>query len=192
MSLLEIVDNTRTDKNTVHSYLSLYETLLSPKKESATDVLEIGIAQGGGSIKLWNDYFKNAHIYGLDIIPKSMVWQDLYSLPRVSLFTSINAYDRSFVESTFVKNSIKFDMVLDDGPHSLESMIMFIKLFAPLLKDDGILIIEDVQRWEWTTILKEVVSEDLKKYVQCYDLRGVKGRYDDIVFTINKSLKSTD
>lgn len=144
MSLCDIVDNSRTDKNTVHSYLGLYESLLSSKKESATNILEVGIAQGGGSIKLWNDYFQNANVYGLDIIPKEMVWQYLYQLQRVSLFTSTNAYDRSFVESTFASKSIKFDMVLDDGPHSLESMIMFIKLFSPLLKDDGILIIEDV------------------------------------------------
>ena len=187
MSLLDLVDNNRTDKNTVHSYLPLYEQLLFSKKETAKDVLEVGIAQGGGSIKLWNDYFQHATIYGLDIIPKSMVPSDLYSLPRVKLYTSTNAYDRTFVETTF--SNTRFDMVLDDGPHSLESMIMFIKLFSPLLKEDGILIIEDVQRWEWIDILKEVVSDELKHYVQCYDLRGNKGRYDDIVFTINKSLK---
>ena len=32
MSLVSLIDNTETDKNTVHSYLELYETLLSPKK----------------------------------------------------------------------------------------------------------------------------------------------------------------
>lgn len=28
--LSEIVDNSRTDKNTTHSYLDLYETLMNP------------------------------------------------------------------------------------------------------------------------------------------------------------------
>ena len=31
MSLIQLVDNTKTDKNTIHSYLGLYEKLLSPK-----------------------------------------------------------------------------------------------------------------------------------------------------------------
>jgi len=43
MSLEEIVDNSRTDKNTIHSYLPLYQTLLISKKETARNVLEVGI-----------------------------------------------------------------------------------------------------------------------------------------------------
>jgi cephalosporin hydroxylase len=192
MSLVEIADNSRTDKNTTHAYLPLYDVLLESKRISATNILEIGIAQSGGSIKLWNDYFQNACIYGIDIIPKDMVWQELYSLPRVKLFTSTDGYNKEFVDFTFGAPGIKFDMVIDDGPHTLDSMIMFIKLFAPLLKEDGILIIEDVQSIDWLDILKNSVDPDLKKYIMCYDLRSVKNRYDDIVFTINKTLKSSD
>ena len=33
MSLREIVDNSRTDKNTTHSYLMLYQELLIKKKK---------------------------------------------------------------------------------------------------------------------------------------------------------------
>ena len=63
MDLEKIVDNSRTDKNTVHSYLPLYQKLLLGKKETAKNVLEVGI-YGGGSIKLWSDYFTNANVYG--------------------------------------------------------------------------------------------------------------------------------
>lgn len=192
MSLIDIVDNLRTDKNTTHAYLPLYDVLLESKKNSATNILEIGIAQSGGSIKLWNDYFQNAQIYGIDIIPSDMVWQHLYSLSRVKLYTSTNGYSKEFVDSTFKNLGIKFDMVIDDGPHTLESMISFIKLFSPLLKDDGILIIEDIQCIEWLDILKNNVDDDLRKYILSYDLRSIKNRYDDIVFTINKTLKSAD
>ena len=52
MSLEVIVDNSKTDKNTLHSYLPLYQNLLTSKKETAKNVLEVGIYQGG-SIKLW-------------------------------------------------------------------------------------------------------------------------------------------
>jgi len=67
MSLEKIVDNRRTDKNTIHSYLPLYQKLLISKKETAKNVLEVGI-HNGGSIKLWNDFFINANIYGVEII----------------------------------------------------------------------------------------------------------------------------
>jgi len=47
MSLEQLVDNERTDKNTVHSYLPLYQELLKSKKETAQNVLEVGIYKGG-------------------------------------------------------------------------------------------------------------------------------------------------
>jgi hypothetical protein len=78
-------------------------------------------------------------------------------------------------------------MVLDDGPHTLESMRQFIKLYSQLLTVDGILVIEDVQSWDWIEILKNEVPEHLRQYIETYDLRINKNRYDDIVFVINKS-----
>jgi hypothetical protein len=52
MKLEELVDNSRTDKNTVHSYLPLYQDLLINKRETAKNVLEVGIDRGGSSRKL--------------------------------------------------------------------------------------------------------------------------------------------
>jgi hypothetical protein len=43
MSLIDIVDNTKTDKNTTHSYLELYQELLQNRKETTKNILEIGI-----------------------------------------------------------------------------------------------------------------------------------------------------
>jgi hypothetical protein len=76
--------------------------------------------------------------------------------------------------------------MLDDGPHSLESMKQFIKLYSQVMTDDGVLIIEDVQSWDWIEILKNEVPKHLKEFVKVYDLRHIKNRYDDIVFTIDK------
>jgi hypothetical protein len=77
--------------------------------------------------------------------------------------------------------------MLDDGPHTLESMIKFIQLYSQLMTDDGILIIEDVQSWEWIDILTNEVPQHLKEFIKVYDLRENKNCYDDIVFTIDKS-----
>ena len=54
------------------------------------------------------------------------------------------------------------------------------------MTDDGILIIEDVQSWDWINRLICVVPEEFKKFIKTYDLRSNKNRYDDIVFTIDK------
>lgn len=192
MSLKGLINNRLTDKNTTHAYVDLYEQLLSSKKESATSVLEVGIGdfgqKNGGSIKLWRDYFTKATIYGLDILPASRVIDELLTDPRVVLYTSINAYDDNFVKTTFVDKGMKFDFMLDDGPHTLKSMKDFIRLYSPLMKDDAILIIEDVQAFGWFEELSAEVPADLQKYVKTYDLRSIKNQYDDLVFTIDKRL----
>lgn len=187
MSLADIVDNNRTDKNTIHSYLGLYEKLLRSRKDRATHVLEIGIAHGGGSIKLWHDYFQNATVYGLDVIPIHEVSDDLKTLERVRIHASTNAYDPTIIANSFAGRGIFFDMVLDDGPHTLDSMRAFITHYSHLLKDDGILILEDIQSWDWIDTLKDCVPAHLKGHVEVYDLRKNKGRYDDIVLVIDKS-----
>jgi hypothetical protein len=185
MSLEQIVDNSRTDKNTVHSYLQLYQNLLVCKKETAKNVLEIGICNGG-SIKLWSDFFINAKVFGLDIMNINNVWDVIKNNENIILYTSIDAYNKDFVDNHFIKQNIKFDFMLDDGPHSLESMKQFIKLYSQLMTDDGILIIEDVQSFDWIDTLKDEVPAHLKQFIKVYDLRKNKNRYDDIVFTIDK------
>lgn len=187
-----IVDNSRTDKNTVHSYLPLYDQLLKNKKESAKHVLEVGIGdwhQGvtnGGSIKLWHDYFTNATVHALDICSIDRVWNGIKNNNRIKIYASTDAYDKDFFNTHFVQRDIKCDFMLDDGPHTLESMIAFIQLYSQIMTDDGILIIEDVQSADWLQILYNAVPEHLKQYVKIYDLRQNKNRYDDIVFTIDK------
>jgi hypothetical protein len=189
--LSSLVDNSLTDKNTTHSYLDLYSTLLSKRKESAKNILEIGIGdfteKNGGSIKLWRDYFTNATIYGLDILPIERVIDELRNDSRVVLYTSTDAYNEEFFISTFLNKNIKFDFMLDDGPHTLESMLQFIKLYSQVMADGGILIIEDVKSLEWAEALLQCVPQHLKRYVMIYDLRKIKNRSDDIVFTIDMS-----
>lgn len=185
MSLEQLVDNEKTDKNTVHSYLPLYQQLLKGKKDTAKNVLEVGISYGG-SIKLWNDFFTNATVYGLDIIHSDKVWTDIKNNKDIILYTSTDAYDTKFFTTNFLYKNIKCDFMLDDGPHTLESMKQFIILYSQIMTDDGILIIEDVPYLEWIDILKNVVPDYLKQFIKTYDLRSNKNRYDDIVFTIDK------
>jgi cephalosporin hydroxylase len=185
MSLIELIDNSKTDKNTVHSYIELYEKLLCSQKESAKNVLEVGI-YNGGSIKLWKDYFVNAQVHALDILHSDKIWEKIKNDERITLYTSSDAYNDKIFTTNFLDTGLKFDFMLDDGPHTLDSMIKFIKLYSQIMTDKGILIIEDVQRIEWIDTLKTNVSPELQQYIKVYDLRKNKNRYDDIVFTIDK------
>jgi hypothetical protein len=66
-------------------------------------------------------------------------------------------------------------------------MKKFVTLYSQIISDDGILIIEDIPDWKWIEILTNETPQNLKKFIKSYDLRPNKGRYDDIVFTIDKS-----
>ena len=87
MSLKELIDNSKTDKDTTHSYLDLYQSLLEKKSETATKVLEIGIHKGG-SIKMWDDFFINADVYAVDILPKEKMWEELLN-QSMALMSSV-------------------------------------------------------------------------------------------------------
>tara|TARA_B100001123_G_C15295908_1_gene1019183 strand:+ start:1807 stop:2364 length:558 start_codon:yes stop_codon:yes gene_type:complete len=185
MSLVKL-NNKKTDKNTRHSYLPLYETLLEPIKNTAGNILEIGVDKGG-SIKLWYDYFTKATIYGCDRSGRQMKMHELKTKNRIFLNLHEDAYTKEYVQKNFENK--KFDFLLDDGPHTLSSQEKFIELYSPLLSENGILIVEDVQDINWLEKLKNKTPQHLKQYIKTYDLRKNKGRYDDIVFTIDKVVR---
>lgn len=181
MDLRILIDNSRTDKDTLHSYLETYEKLFKDKRLTSTEIMEVGVSNGG-SIKLWNDYFLNASIYGLDIMDMRDSIQDIKDYPRIKLFLNTNAYNIN--PHSFNK---KFDIIIDDGDHQLSNQIIFIKNYLPILEKDGILIIEDIQRIDDIQILTNETPEEYKKFIEVYDLRENKNRYDDILFVINKT-----
>jgi hypothetical protein len=57
--------------------------------------------------------------------------------------------------------------------------------YVTLLKEKGILVIEDVQDMSWIDALRDATPPAYQPYIQVYDLRKNKNRYDDILFVIN-------
>jgi cephalosporin hydroxylase len=178
-------DNSFTDKNTVHSYFNTYQSLFQHKFNDSNNILEVGVYHGG-SIKLWNDLFPNSSVFGIDIqdnIDNNLKSQ-LNNNSNIHLFINHDAYNSDFVSDNL--SHIKFDILIDDGPHTLDSMKSFISLYSPLMNEGGILVIEDVPDLNWIEILKNEVSEELKEGIEIYNLRENKKRYDDILFVIKK------
>tara|TARA_R110000868_G_scaffold63957_4_gene192541 strand:- start:4717 stop:5322 length:606 start_codon:yes stop_codon:yes gene_type:complete len=174
-----------TDKNSYHSYIeNFYEKEFETYKESKIDLLEIGI-ETGGSLKLWKEYFLSSNsIVGLDISDEK-IDQRYKNIDGVTMYFD-DAYDKN-VSDTFDK----FDIIIDDGPHTLESQLKSIELYLPKLKDGGLFIIEDVQSIEWFDSLidksEEIcksINNEIHYVIESIDLRDKKGRWDDLIFLI--------
>lgn len=106
-----------TDK-TEHGYLDFYEKYLpkNPKK-----ILEIGVKEGR-SIRMWQKYFPETEIHGLDLFMEFPV----PDIPNVT-FHQGNQCDWRLLEKLRAEN---FDVIIDDGSHnSRDQMITFFGLF---------------------------------------------------------------
>jgi hypothetical protein len=174
--------------------------LLGRLKSSAKNVLEVGIGdfttKNGGSLKLWRDYFKNATIYGIDILSEERVLDDLKTDPRVKLYTCTDGYNDEFFNREFLDKGLKCDFMLDDGPHTIDSQQYSIAYWYKKLKIGGKLIIEDIgcrdgvpnppesSDYALEQLIK-VIPENITYKV--FDLRDKDpGQYDSIILEINK------
>jgi cephalosporin hydroxylase len=132
-----------TDKFTVHPYLEVYKNLFDSIRADIKNVLEMGV-QYGYSFSLWNDYFFNAHICGIDIVD---LRPSTFQMSNRMSFHKGDAYDTTFIQKIAKKT---FDVLIDDGPHTLPSMLFFAKHYSKLLSLGGVLIIEDIPDLNWT------------------------------------------
>ena len=182
LGLINEVQETRicyTDKGSSHTYTGMYEEILSQYKNKECTLLEIGV-QSGGSALLWSRYLPNAKFSFADVDPLNQMVIDM--IGDKCIFHLGDAY------SDYGLNAIKsarpegFDVIIDDGPHTLQSMVECIRKYLPMVKKDGYLIIEDVQDISWCEILKNEVPLEYKESIEIFDARNFKNRYDDILF----------
>ena len=72
-SLEQLAYRFATDKShDDHKYVDLYASLFDPIRHSVKNLMEIGIS-GGQSLRVWENYFSNANIVGLDnnVLPEA-------------------------------------------------------------------------------------------------------------------------
>jgi hypothetical protein len=119
-------------------------------------------------------------------MPEDQVSDDLKNNSRIVVLANTDAYKAEFFNSFYQKN-VKFDFLLEDGPHTMQSMFQFIEWYSHLMTADGLLVIENIPCWDWINTFRNAVPETLRPFIQVYDLRPTKNRYDDLVFTIDKS-----
>ena len=166
MNLIDFfnVSQEKTDKYDLGYIDAFYDSFFHPRVETAKLILEIGV-QSGGSIKLWRNFFVNSTVYGLDVDYCDAVDQcdrivhmvcDAYS------FDTVNQFQRE-----------SFDIVIDDGPHTFDSMVFFILYYLDIVKPGGIMVLEDIIDISWTQMLVDIIkhkSPDSKIHV--YNMKG--------------------
>lgn len=146
-SLLEIGISTGTDKCSTHQYHLCYEKHFSALRDKGLSLLEIGV-QEGASLKMWEEYFQRAHIFGVDVNASCK----RYESERTKIMIGDQA-DRVFLRMAAQRTG-PLDIVIDDGGHSMvQQMTSFEELF-PFLRPGGIYVIEDLEssydsKWGW-------------------------------------------
>ncbi len=170
-----------TDKGTIHSYLDVYEEILSPYRETAKNVLEIGIF-GGASLLMWEAYFAGT-VYGMDCsdTPHGGL-ADLRPLIAEGTHNIIigDATSEESVKKHFF--GIEFDVIIDDGSHDTDAQLKSYQIFSKYLSDTGIYIVEDIQKLDSERRIFENI--DPSKKVTILDRRRIKGRFDDCMVII--------
>jgi predicted O-methyltransferase YrrM len=101
------------------------------------NILEIGVYYGG-SLKYLLDKFKDGIIYGIDIEDKTH-----YNEDRIKTYV-VNQEDRDALNRFLDETNVEFDIIIDDGGHTMrQQQVSFGTLFKRL-KKGGIYIIEDL------------------------------------------------
>jgi hypothetical protein len=138
-----------------HNYTITYSQLLEQYRETAAKVLEVGIGTNntkfqsamkpeytpGGSLRGWRDWFTVAEVYGADI-DRDILFEEerikTFELDQTNELDVLDMWDQ-------FDEDVVFDVIIDDGLHTLEAATTLFAHSVHMLADDGLYIIEDIQ-----------------------------------------------
>jgi hypothetical protein len=109
--------------------------------------LEIGFANGA-SARMWEEYFPNARLYYIDIQQQCIDICNRLLLKR----SSCHLVDQGKKEDllNFITTiEGEFDIIIDDGGHTMQQQITSFKALFPFIKKGGFYIIEDLHTSYW-------------------------------------------
>lgn len=136
-TLSHIGSKFRTDKTFPHGYTDVYGELFDRFRDEEITIVEIGVFNYA-SVKMWEEYFTRAKIVGVDI---SLRQPTPAFCDRVKLVES-DSSDPRVIDLLGVES---IDIVIDDGSHRSADHVKTFNLLSPLLTNDCIYAIEDLQ-----------------------------------------------
>ena len=137
-----------SDKWGNHNYTPHYEDHFKTYKRKKIKLLEIGVGgneskiHGGASLRMWKSYFRKGYINGIDIHDKSALQEK-----RIKIFRGDQS-DRVFLNK-LGNEAGPFDIIIDDGSHINEHIIISFNTLFPYLNNGGIYVVEDLQTSYW-------------------------------------------
>jgi len=125
-------------------YFDVYEKHLKKFIGKSPKIIEIGIFDGG-SLELWEKYFGNdSQIFGIDISEQCLAQKHG---PNTKVILGDQG-DPSFW-SNFLNKRTGFDIIIDDGSHTMRDQIITLETLYPHLNVGGVYIVEDTHTSYW-------------------------------------------
>lgn len=148
----------KTDKSDqYHNYLRKYEFFLEPYKTCEMNFLELGVFNGG-SLNMWEEYFKKAYIYGVDINPNCKKYENARRKVIICDLSKKESYDEL--------KKLEPTIIVDDASHMWSHQIKALYYLFSSLTSGGIYIVEDLG----TNFSERYVYNYDDASVSCYDL----------------------
>ena len=172
-----------TDKGSTHSYIKYFYQPFFDCVGAPKNILEIGTA-GGASLALWKLAFPECQVTGCDIDVDSLhpICTKLLVSDNLKLVKG-DAYSKK-IFNTIGKN---FDLIIDDGPHSLNSQIAALE-YIDKLSGNGTLVIEDLGITILTALcLKYSLPRKIRKNSRYLSFVSKSGKFDDAIFVYSKN-----
>jgi hypothetical protein len=131
-----------------HHYFKIYDRHFNKFIGKNPTILEIGVSYGG-SLEMWNHYFDNkCTIYGIDINSDCLNISNKLQTTNINI-TIGNQESREFWRE-YLKDKPKFDIIIDDGGHTMnQQIISYEELYGHVSDNGGIYLCEDVCTNYW-------------------------------------------
>jgi len=154
ISLGNILENNKSDKSTTHDYHVFYSFIFNKLGEnSKLNILEIGMGTNnpnivsnmgiygrpGASLYAFREYLPNSNIYGADIDKDILFESDRIKTSFVDQMDSITLHE---LANKF--GNIKYDLIIDDGLHSIGANFNTMLFALNNINEDGWVVIEDI------------------------------------------------
>ncbi len=119
-------------------YTAVYSQFFEPLRQNALVLLEIGVAQGA-SLRMWEEYFPNARIFGVDVDPECT----RYESERTTVLIGDQS-DTEFLRRLVGVVGSPLDIVIDDGGHHMHQHQRSLEFLFPHVERGGLYCIEDL------------------------------------------------
>ena len=175
--MCRVMTRNGSDKGRFHNYTTVYSALFGKLRNQALRIFELGLGTNnpqiafsmglsgrpGASVRGWRDLFPNALVYGADIDRNILFEED-----RIKTFYC-DQLDENAIRALWSEPSLRegMDIIIDDGLHTFEANVSFLKESLEHLRPRGVYVVEDIHKdtvKEWRSVLEANYSKQFPNH----------------------------